>query len=80
MQANPSKGSLLARVAARHLPAVAALALHLAPTAHGFGGFAFLLLGRLFVVLADFHLAEHAFALKFLFKCAQRLFDVVVAD
>jgi hypothetical protein len=56
------------------------LALHFTGAADSFGGFARAALGRLFVVPAEFHFAEHAFALKFLFERLQRLVDVIVAN
>ncbi len=45
-----------------------AFALHFAGAADGLGGFAGAALGGFFVMPAEFHLAEHAFALQFLFK------------
>jgi hypothetical protein len=60
--------------------ALDAFTLHFAGAADGFGGFAGAALGGFFVVAAEFHLAEHAFALKFLFERLQRLVDVIVAN
>ncbi len=57
-----------------------ALTLHLAGAADSLGGFAGAALGGFFVVPAEFHFAEHAFALKLLFKRLQRLVDVIVAN
>ena len=60
--------------------ALDALALHFAGAADGLGGLAGAALGGFLVVPAEFHLAEHAFALKFLFERLQRLVDVIVAN
>jgi hypothetical protein len=60
--------------------ALDALALHLAGATDRFGRLAGAALGGLFVVAAKFHLAEHAFALKFLLERLQRLIDVIVTD
>ncbi len=60
--------------------AVFTLALNFSPTAHGFGLFTLLLLGRLFKVAAQFHFTENSLALHFLFQNAQGLFDVIVAN
>lgn len=59
------------------LVAVLALALYFTPTAYSFGFFAFLLFRRLFVVTAQFHFAEDAFALHFLLENAQSLINIV---
>jgi hypothetical protein len=56
------------------------LALHFAGAAHGLRGFARAALGGFFVVPAEFHFAEHAFALELLFKRFQRLIDVIVTN
>ncbi len=68
------------RVAALEAFALDALALHFAGAADGFGGFAGAALGGFFVVPAEFHFAEHAFALKFFLERLQRLVDVIVAN
>jgi uncharacterized membrane protein (UPF0136 family) len=60
--------------------ALGALAGQLARAAHGLGLFAGALLGGLFVVAAQLHLAENAFALHLLLQDAQRLVDIVVTD
>src|SRR5580704_17608204 len=56
------------------------LAGELTGAADGFGLLAHALLGRLFVMAAQFHLAEHALALHFLLQYPQRLVDIVVTD
>lgn len=56
------------------------LALHLARPADSLGGFAGTTLGRLFVMTAQLHFAEHAFTLKLFFKRLQRLIDIVVTN
>ncbi len=56
------------------------LAFHLPGAAHGFCGFASATFRGFFVVPAQFHLAEHAFALKLLFERLQRLVDVIVTN
>ena len=60
--------------------ALALLAFHLAETAHSLGLLAGLLFGRFFVIFAELHLAEQAFALHFLLEDAQRLIDVIILD
>ncbi len=57
-----------------------ALAIELAPATNSFRLFALFLLGWLFIVATDLHLAEHAFALHFFLQCAQCLIHVIVAD
>ncbi len=56
------------------------LALHFPGAADGFGRFAGAAFGGFFVVPAEFHFAEHAFALKLFFERLQRLVDVIVAN
>ncbi len=56
------------------------LALHLTGAADGFGRFAGAAFGGFLVVAAEFHFAEHAFALKLLFERLQRLVDVIVTN
>ena len=56
------------------------LASQLARAAHGFGLFTGLLLGGLFVVSAELHLAENSLALHLLLQRLQGLVDVIVAD
>src|SRR5438309_16704 len=56
------------------------LAGQLARAAHGFGLFAGLLLGGLFVVTAELHLAENTLALHLLLERLEGLIDVVIAD
>jgi hypothetical protein len=60
--------------------ALDALTFHFAGAADGFGGFAGAAFGGFFVVPAEFHFAEHAFALKLFFERLQRLVDVIVAN
>jgi len=60
--------------------ALDALAFQLAGAADRFGGLTGAALGGLFIVPAEFHLAEHAFALHFLFKRLERLIDIVIAN
>jgi hypothetical protein len=55
-----------------------ALAFDFAGTADGFGLFARAALRRLFVIAAQLHFAENAFALKLLLEDAQRLIHIVV--
>ena len=56
------------------------LARQLAGAAHGFGLFAGLLLGGLFVVTAELHLAENPLALHLLLQRLEGLIDIVIAD
>src|SRR5579863_140451 len=56
------------------------LAGKLARTAHGFGLFAGLLLGGLFIVTAEFHLAENTLALHLLLQRLEGLIDIVIAN
>src|SRR5271169_1362987 len=56
------------------------LAGELAGAADGFRLFADSALGRLFVVAAQLHLAEHALALHLLLQHLERLVDIVVTD
>src|SRR5579864_119214 len=56
------------------------LAQELAVTPHGLGLLASAALGRLLVITAELHLAEHAFALHFLLQRTQRLVHIVVAN
>src|SRR4051812_2427453 len=56
------------------------LAGQLARAAHGFGLFAGLLLGGLFVMTAELHLAENTLALHLLLQRLEGLVDVVIAD
>src|SRR5579872_738225 len=56
------------------------LAGELARAAHGFGLFTSLLLGGLFVVTAELHLAENALALHLLFQRLEGLVDIVIAN
>src|SRR5580765_3286314 len=56
------------------------LAGQLARAAHGFGLFAGLLLGRLFVMAAELHLAEDTLALHLLLQRLEGLIDIVIAD
>src|SRR5262245_11821947 len=60
--------------------ALRALARQLARTANGFRLLARLLLGGLFVVAAELHLAENALALHLLLQRLEGLVDIVVAD
>jgi hypothetical protein len=60
--------------------ALCALARQLARTTNGFRLLAGLLLGRLFIMAAKFHLAKDAFALHFLLQRLERLIDIVVAN
>ncbi len=65
------------------LPCAVALdahALELAGAADGGGTLAGALLGRLFVVTAQLHLAIDAFTLELLLERSQRLVDIVVAN
>ncbi len=57
-----------------------ALALHFAGAADGFRRFTGATLGGFFVMPAEFHFAEHAFALELLFQRFQRLIDVIIAN
>jgi len=66
--------------ASEHPLALRLLARELACPANRLGLFAGPLHRRLFVMLPEFHLAEHAFALKLLLERAERLIDIVVAD
>jgi Ser/Thr protein kinase RdoA (MazF antagonist) len=70
----------LAGVAAEQTFALGAFAGQLAGAANSFSFFAGAFFRRLFKVAAQFHFAEHAFALQFLFKDAERLIYIVVAD
>src|ERR1700760_3484570 len=56
------------------------LAGQLARAAHGFGLFAGLLLGGLFVMTAELHLAEDTLALHLLLQRLEGLVDIVIAD
>src|SRR6478735_5843028 len=56
------------------------LARQLACAAHGFGLFAGLLLGGLFVVAAELHLAENTLALHLLLQRLEGLIDIVIAN
>src|SRR4051794_6189603 len=56
------------------------LACELARAAHGFGLFTGLLLGRLFVMAAELHLAENSLALHLLLQRLEGLIDIVVAN
>src|ERR1700753_4121775 len=56
------------------------LAGQLARAAHGFGLFAGLLLGGLFVMAAELHLAENTLALHLLFQRLEGLIDIVIAN
>src|SRR5215212_6338289 len=56
------------------------LAGQLARAAHGLGLFAGLLLGGLFVVSAELHLAENTLALHLLLQRLEGLIDIVIAD
>ncbi len=58
---------------------VALLALHLTPTAYGFGLFAFTFFRGFLVITTHLHFAEYAFTLQLLLQNAQRLIDVIVA-
>ena len=71
---------LVAAFAGKEPFALGALAGQLAGTAHGFGLFASSFLGRLFVVIAKFHLAEDTFALHLLLQHLERLIDIVISD
>ena len=82
------QGRLVRGAGARHHPglhrqqalALQLLAGELAGAADGFGLFADALLGGLFVMAAQLHLAEHTFALHLLLQHPQRLVDIVVTD
>src|SRR5438067_6541052 len=56
------------------------LARELARAAHRFGFFPGLLLGGLFVMAAELHLAENPLALHLLFQRLEGLIDIVVAN
>src|SRR6185295_9755407 len=56
------------------------LAGQLARAAHGFGLFTGLLLGGLFVMSAELHLAEDTLALHLLLERLEGLVDIVIAD
>src|SRR4051794_37919102 len=56
------------------------LAGELAGAAHGFGLFAGLLLGGLFVMTAELHLAENPLALHLLLQRLEGLIDIVIAN
>src|SRR5688572_820622 len=56
------------------------LASQLARAAHGFGLFTGFLLGGLFVVSAELHLAENSLALHLLLQRLEGLIDIVIAD
>jgi hypothetical protein len=58
--------------------ALSALAGQLACATNGFSLFASSLLGRLLVVIAEFHLTENALALHLLLERLESLFDVVI--
>src|SRR3954468_13464874 len=76
------RGSGLGWTDVRSADAVAlgALALELAGPADRGGALAGALLGRLFVVAAQLHLAIDALALQLFLERAQRLVDIVVAN
>src|SRR3954471_21796413 len=56
------------------------LAGQLACAAHGFGLFTGLLLGGLFVMTAELHLAENTLALHLLLQRLEGLIDIVIAN
>src|SRR6185312_5059154 len=56
------------------------LAGQLARAAHGLGLFAGLLLGGLFIVTAELHLAENPFALHLLLQRLEGLVDIIIAN
>src|ERR1700685_2397537 len=56
------------------------LAGELARTAHGFGLFTGLLLGGLFIMTAELHLAENTLALHLLLQRLEGLIDIVIAN
>src|SRR4051812_3352790 len=56
------------------------LAGQLARAAHGFGLFTGLLLGGLFIMAAELHLAENTLALHLLLQRLEGLIDIVIAD
>src|SRR6516162_5214646 len=56
------------------------LARELACAAHGFGLFAGLLLGGLFIMAAELHLAENPLALHLLLQRLEGLIDIVIAN
>src|SRR5580658_332351 len=56
------------------------LAGQLARAAHGFGLFTGLLFGGLFVMTAEFHLAENTLALHLLLQRLEGLVDIVIAN
>src|SRR5580692_10935979 len=56
------------------------LAGELARAAHGFGLFTGLLLGGLFVMTAELHLAENTLALHLLLQRLEGLIDIVIAN
>src|SRR6478735_502549 len=64
--------ALCARAGAKHR-----LRLH---RQHGFGLFARFLLGRLFVMTAELHLAENSLALHLLLQRLEGLIDIVIAN
>src|SRR6476661_1849965 len=60
--------------------ALSLLAGELTGAANGLGLLAGALLGRLFVVIAELHLAEDAFALHLFLQRSQRLIHIVIAN
>src|SRR6201994_3145389 len=56
------------------------LAGQLARAAHGFGLFAGLLFGGVFIMAAELHLAENALALHLLLQRLEGLIDIVIAN
>src|SRR5689334_19005628 len=56
------------------------LARQLASATHGFGLFTGLLLGGLFVMAAELHLAENTLALHLLLQRLEGLIDIVIAN
>src|SRR5690606_11066138 len=60
--------------------ALQALARQLTSAANGFSLLPNLLFRRLFVIVAQLHFAEDAFALQFLLQGAQRLVHIVIAN
>jgi hypothetical protein len=68
-----------ARGAPKQAFALRALARQLAGAPNGFGLFACAFLGRLLVMSAHLHFAEHAFALEFFLQDAEGLVNIIVA-
>jgi hypothetical protein len=60
--------------------ALGALASQLAGATHGLGLLPRLLFRGLLVVVAQLHLAKHAFALQLLFQGTERLIHIVIAN